>query len=98
MPKGPSLGGYPSISNGVLKVLVITTIKKPSRHLWCISNGVLKTSSEWRSQWSVELLVAGRGVIFAAPKPRERVEPRPKSAAAARARHRFLSIEVSKAL
>jgi len=60
----------------------------------------LKASLEWRPQWSVELRfeVSVKGVILAAPKPRERVEPRPKSAAAARARHMSLSIEVSKAL
>jgi hypothetical protein len=58
----------------------------------------LKASLEWSPQWSVELLVSGRGVIFAAPKPRLRVEPTPKSAAAASARHMSFSMEVSNAL
>ena len=88
-----------SISNGVLKVLG-PLVDFVEYYDLCISNGVLKASLEWCAQWSVELRfeVSGRGVIFAAPKPRERVEPRPKSAAAARARHISLSMEVSKAL
>ena len=65
---------------------------RPTRFRFRISNGVLKVKTV------DQVYLSGRGVIFAAPKPMERVEPNPKSPAAARARHISLSMEVSNAL
>ncbi len=84
------------ISNGVLKVVdyLLGPGQIYAEHLqWSIESVCVAIFDK-----SAVLQLSDRGVILAAPKPRERVEPMPKFAAAARARHMRVNIEVSKAL
>ncbi len=84
------------ISNGVLKVVdyLLGPGQIYAEHLqWSIESVCVTIFDK-----SAVLQLSDRGVIFTAPKPRERVEPMPKSPTAARACHISLSMEVSKAL